>query len=48
VYNLIFEDGKWILQPELVMSSKEIMIDSLNSKVDSLQRKLKKVYPSQQ
>lgn len=48
VYNLIFEDGKWILQPELVMSSKEIIIDSLNSKVDSLQRKLKKIYPDQQ
>jgi beta-lactamase regulating signal transducer with metallopeptidase domain len=48
VYNLIFEDGKWILQPELVLSSKEIIIDSLNSKVDSLQRKLKKIYPAQQ
>ena len=48
VYNLIFEDGKWILQPEWVMSSKEIMIDSLKSKADSLQRKLKKVYPDQQ
>lgn len=48
VYNLIFEDGKWILQPEFVMSSKEIMVDSLNSKADSLQRKLKKIYPDQQ
>jgi beta-lactamase regulating signal transducer with metallopeptidase domain len=48
VYNLIFEDGKWILQPELVLSSTEIMIDSLSSKVDSLQRKLKKIYPDQQ
>jgi beta-lactamase regulating signal transducer with metallopeptidase domain len=48
VYNLIFEDGKWILQPEMVMSSKEIMVDSLKSKVDSLQRKLKKIYPAQQ
>lgn len=48
VYHLSFEDGKWILQPELVMSAKEIMIDSLNSKVDSLQRKLKKIYPVQQ
>ena len=48
VYNLIFEDGKWILQPELIMISKEIMLDSLNSKTDSLQRKLKKIYPDQQ
>ncbi len=48
VYNLIFEDGKWILQPEWVISSKEIMIDSLKSKPDSLQRKLKKLYPAQQ
>ncbi|MBK8520007.1 MAG: M56 family metallopeptidase [Chitinophagaceae bacterium] len=48
VYNLIFEDGKWILQPEWVMSSKEIMIDSLKSKADSLQRRLKKTYPDQQ
>ena len=48
VYNLIFDDGKWILQPEWVMNAKEIMIDSLNSKVDSLQRKLKKIYPDQQ
>lgn len=48
VFNLIFEDGNWILQPELVMLSKEIMIDSLKSKADSLQRKLTKVYPDQQ
>ena len=48
VYNLIFEDGKWILQPECVVSAKEIILDSLNSKVDFLQRKLKKTYPAQQ
>jgi hypothetical protein len=48
VYNLIYEDGKWILQPEWVMSAKEMMIDSLKSKVDSLQRKLNKIYPDQQ
>ena len=47
-YELIFEDGKWILQPEWVMSAQEIMIDSLNKKVDSLQRKLKMIYPDQQ
>ncbi len=48
VYELIFEDGKWILQPEWIMSAQEIMIDSLNRKVDSLQKKLKKIYPDQQ
>ncbi len=48
VYNLSFEDGKWILQPEWIISSKAIMIDSLNSKADSLQSRLKKVYPDQQ
>ena len=48
VYNLIFEDGKWILQPEWVMSAQEMMLDSLNNKVDSLQKKMKKIYPAQQ
>jgi beta-lactamase regulating signal transducer with metallopeptidase domain len=51
VYQLSFEDGKWILQPELVMNgAKEIMADSLSAKsrVDSSQRKSKKIYPSQQ
>jgi beta-lactamase regulating signal transducer with metallopeptidase domain len=48
VYYLSFEDGKWILQPEWVMTAKEIMLDSLSGKIDSLQRKLKAFYPAQQ
>jgi beta-lactamase regulating signal transducer with metallopeptidase domain len=48
VYYLSFEDGKWILQPEWEMKAKEIMLDSLTQKIDSLQRKLKKMYPAQQ
>jgi len=50
VYYLSFEDGKWILQPEWVMSAKEIMIDSLSekNKAEAAQRKLKKAYPAQQ
>lgn len=47
-YNLTFVDGKWILQPEWIVTAKEIMIDSLPGKIDSLQRKLRKVYPAQQ
>jgi hypothetical protein len=48
VYYLSFEDGKWILQPEWVMTAKEIKADSLHEKIDSLQSKLKKIYPDQQ
>lgn len=48
IYYLSFEDGKWILQPEWVMTAKEIMLDSLSGKIDSLQRKLKAFYPAQQ
>lgn len=48
VYHLSFEDGKWILQPELVMSKKEMTIDSSQNKVDSSQRKTRKTYPAQQ
>jgi hypothetical protein len=48
VYNLHFTDGKWILQPEWILTAKEIIPDSLPGKMDSLQRKLKKVYPAQQ
>jgi len=47
-YYLTFVDGKWILQPEWIITAKEIMTDSIPGKIDSLQRKLKKVYPSQQ
>lgn len=48
VYSLVFENGKWILQPKLLMSNMEKMTDSLSGKMDALQRKLKKVYPDQQ
>lgn len=47
-YYLTFVDGKWILQPEWIITAKEIGTDSLPGKIDSLQRKLRKVYPSQQ
>jgi beta-lactamase regulating signal transducer with metallopeptidase domain len=47
-YYLSFKDGKWILQPEWIMTAKEIMPDSLSGKIDSLQRKPKTVYPAQQ
>jgi beta-lactamase regulating signal transducer with metallopeptidase domain len=48
VYNLHFVDGKWILQPEWILTAKEIIPDSLPGKMDSLQRKLRKIYPAQQ
>ena len=48
VYYLTFVDGKWVLQPEWVLTAKEIMVDSLPGKIDSLQRRLRKIYPDQQ
>lgn len=51
VYHLRFEDGKWILQPELVLNgAKEMMVDHPTQKIstDSLQRKSRKNYPAQQ
>lgn len=47
-YYLAFVDGKWILQPEWIITAKEIRTDSLPGKMDSLQRKLRKQYPAQQ
>lgn len=48
-YYLSFTDGKWVLQPEWTITAREIMADSLPGKmIDSLQRKLRKVYPAQQ
>lgn len=47
VYYLSFEDGKWILQPEWVITAKEIT-DSLSIKIDSLKTNLKRFYPAQQ
>lgn len=49
IYQLSFEDGKWILQPELVLSKKEMLPDSAKTnKPDTSQRKLKRSYPTQQ
>lgn len=47
-YYLAFVDGKWVLQPEWIITAKEIRTDSLPGKMDSLQRKLRKIYPTQQ
>jgi beta-lactamase regulating signal transducer with metallopeptidase domain len=47
-YYLSFENGKWILQPEWVISAKEVMLDSLSRKMDSLQKNFRKIYPAQQ
>lgn len=48
VYRLSFEDGKWILQPELVLNRAKQTMDSAETRIDSSQRKLKKAYPAQQ
>lgn len=47
VYYLSFEDGSWILKPELVITAKEIA-DSLTKKVDTLKANIKTFYPDQQ
>ena len=48
VYYLSFKNGKWILQPEWVITAKEIIIDSLSGKIDSLKNRVKRIYPAQQ
>ncbi len=48
VYYLSFEDGRWILQPEWIITAKEINTDSLSRKVDSITARLKLAYPAQQ
>jgi hypothetical protein len=48
VYYLSFENGKWILQPEWVITAKEIIMDSLSLKIDSLNNRVKRFYPAQQ
>ena len=48
VYYLSFENGQWILQPEWIVTAKEIMLDSLSGKIDSLSKNLKKLFPAQQ
>ncbi len=45
VFYLSFEDGKWILKPEWIISAKELNTDSLSVKKDSL---IKHSYPAQQ
>ncbi len=47
-YHLSFENGKWILQPEWMITAKELRLDSLSLKLDSLNKNLKKIYSSQQ
>lgn len=48
VYYLSYENGKWILQPEWVLTAKEIISDSLSLKIDSLKTRIIKLYPDQQ
>lgn len=48
VYYLSFENDKWILKPEWILTAKEISADSLSIQADSLFKKTKKVYPAQQ
>jgi hypothetical protein len=47
-YYLVFENGKWILQPEWVITAKAVILDSLTQKIDSLTKKIKKSYPAEQ
>lgn len=47
-YQLSFENGKWVLQPQWEITAKELRLDSLSIKLDSLNIKLKKIYSSQQ
>ena len=48
VYYLHFENGKWILQPEWIITSKEIYLDSLSGKIDSLKTRIRRAFPAQQ
>lgn len=48
VYYLTFENGKWILQPEWVITANEIITDTITGKTDSLKRIVRKTYPAQQ
>jgi hypothetical protein len=47
-YYLVFENGKWILQPEWVITAKEIILDSISTKIDSSIKRARKNYPAQQ
>ena len=48
VYYVSYEDGKWILKPEWAITAKEIMIDSLSVKIDSLGKNVRRIFPAQQ
>ena len=48
VYYLHFENGKWILQPEWIITSKEIYLDSLSGKIDSVKTRMRSTFPAQQ
>ena len=48
VYYLSFENGQWILQPEWILTAKEIILDSLSVKIDSLNKNLRRIFPGQQ
>ena len=48
VYYLHFENGKWILQPEWIITSKEIYLDSLSGKIDTLKTRMRSTFPAQQ
>jgi hypothetical protein len=49
VYYLSFENGSWILQPEWVITAKEVILDSVSRNYDSsLKNKLRRIYPDQQ
>jgi len=48
VYYLSFENGKWILQPEWVLTARAMLTDSLSAGIDSLKNNMKRTYPAQQ
>ena len=48
VYYLSFVNGKWVLQPEWVLTAKEMLIDSLSEKIDTLNNLIRRIYPAQQ
>lgn len=48
IFFLHFEDGRWILKPELIVTAREIATDSLLPKTDSIYSPRFNVYPSEQ
>ncbi len=48
VYQLSFNNGQWILQPELILTAQEIILDSLSRKFDTTNFILRKILPAQQ